>query len=461
MIDLLLLQQNISNNANVEAFGLSQAVESREPSADKNFEEILNQQLTLESIASFAQAAEKIAVMPLPAENIAIELGKEKDISRILETQENDNELFAIMVDGQYIEINLDKKIFLENNEAYHSIASDNENDILHRQTQMLHTFSNEKINTTNTYDSSVVALANTEVTSIHDALSEENNLHIPTIGQITNESQKNSVQSESLPIIKGTLISPEKRERQIVFSNAFLENEQGSIEFNDSNTLFEVSSKINNDFNGEDKLNLLINQTMKEMPQKLDFSLSMNHSKELIKPLNDESTIGVSTILQPSSIGREVTNAGFNLEATKQFYLSQNVHDADWQPALGQKLLMMFEGGIKKAIIDLNPVELGPLNVQLELDNDKAQVVFNSSHPMTKDVLENAVTKLRDMFEAQGLELVQVDVHLASDHQHQDQNSDEMRLNHVQTIYSEANVELIPTSSLNRKIIGLIDFYA
>src|SRR5690606_2295566 len=113
-------------------------------------------------------------------------------------------------------------------------------------------------------------------------------------------------------------------------------------------------------------------------------------HSKELIKPLNDESTIGVSTILQPSSIGREVTNAGFNLEATKQFYLSQNVHDADWQPALGQKLLMMFEGGIKKAIIDLNPVELGPLNVQLELDNDKAQVVFNSSHPMTKDVLEN-----------------------------------------------------------------------
>ncbi len=81
------------------------------------------------------------------------------------------------------------------------------------------------------------------------------------------------------------------------------------------------------------------------------------------------------------------------------------------WSAGLGQRLLMMAESGIEVARLRLNPAHLGPLEIHVNVEDERAQVWFGASHSATRDALEAALPRLREMFAAQGLELTHADV--------------------------------------------------
>lgn len=82
-----------------------------------------------------------------------------------------------------------------------------------------------------------------------------------------------------------------------------------------------------------------------------------------------------------------------------------------EWSQGLGQRLLVMAEQGIEAARLRLNPASLGPLDIQISVDDDRAQVVFGAQHAATRDALEEALPRLRELFAAQGMELIQAEV--------------------------------------------------
>lgn len=102
------------------------------------------------------------------------------------------------------------------------------------------------------------------------------------------------------------------------------------------------------------------------------------------------------------------------------------------WSAGLGQRLLMMAESGVEVARLRLNPAHLGPLEIHVNVEDERAQVWFGASHGATRDALEAALPRLREMFAAQGLELTHADV---NDHGGQregaraDQHTDAPRL--------------------------------
>jgi flagellar hook-length control protein FliK len=70
-----------------------------------------------------------------------------------------------------------------------------------------------------------------------------------------------------------------------------------------------------------------------------------------------------------------------------------------------------MAREGIQEASLKLNPANLGPVEVKLNMHNDQANVLFIAQNAATRDALEQALPRLRESFEENGMQLADADV--------------------------------------------------
>jgi flagellar hook-length control protein FliK len=77
----------------------------------------------------------------------------------------------------------------------------------------------------------------------------------------------------------------------------------------------------------------------------------------------------------------------------------------------LAEQVRWSVEQGLETAEIKLHPPSLGALDVRLVQEGDKTHVQFVSAHPITREVLEAAVPRLRDALAQDGVLLGNVSV--------------------------------------------------
>jgi flagellar hook-length control protein FliK len=65
----------------------------------------------------------------------------------------------------------------------------------------------------------------------------------------------------------------------------------------------------------------------------------------------------------------------------------------------------------LKSAEIQLEPADLGRLEVRVDMTKDQAQVTFASPHAGVRETLEGQMQRLRDLFTEQGMNLADVNV--------------------------------------------------
>jgi flagellar hook-length control protein FliK len=97
---------------------------------------------------------------------------------------------------------------------------------------------------------------------------------------------------------------------------------------------------------------------------------------------------------------------------------LNGQVGSPAWDQQLGQKVIWMAAGGLQSATLTLNPPDLGPLQVVLNVSNDQASVSFTSNQPEVRQALEAAMPKLRDMMGEAGLNLSNTNVSAGNSNQ-------------------------------------------
>jgi flagellar hook-length control protein FliK len=85
---------------------------------------------------------------------------------------------------------------------------------------------------------------------------------------------------------------------------------------------------------------------------------------------------------------------------------LSSRVGTQAWDQQLGQKIVFMAAGGEQSATMELNPPDLGPLQVVLSVNKDQATAAFTSATPEVRQALEAALPKLREMMSDAGIQL-------------------------------------------------------
>ncbi len=90
---------------------------------------------------------------------------------------------------------------------------------------------------------------------------------------------------------------------------------------------------------------------------------------------------------------------------------LSPPMGSPQWQHALGERVTWMVRQDLQQAELRLNPRHLGPVEVRIEVRNEQASVTFSAHHAVTRDVLEAAIPRLREMLGEAGLALANADI--------------------------------------------------
>ncbi|GMA81360.1 flagellar hook-length control protein FliK [Shewanella glacialipiscicola] len=131
------------------------------------------------------------------------------------------------------------------------------------------------------------------------------------------------------------------------------------------------------------------------------------------------------------------------------------------FSPVMRQQLITMVSQGIQHAEIRLDPPELGHMLVKIQVHGDQTQVQFHVTQSQTRDLVEQAMPRLRELLQEQGMQLA--DSHVSQGDQGQRREGgfgDGDGSNHTdvdEISAEELNLVLNQTTSINSGI----DYYA
>ncbi|MEW6119182.1 MAG: flagellar hook-length control protein FliK [Pseudomonadota bacterium] len=103
------------------------------------------------------------------------------------------------------------------------------------------------------------------------------------------------------------------------------------------------------------------------------------------------------------------VATAAAPLQASER--LNPPVGTPAWNQALGDRIVWMAAGNQQAATLTLNPPDLGPLQVVVNVSNEQATASFFAAQPEVRQALEAALPRLRDMMQDAGIQLGQATV--------------------------------------------------
>lgn len=107
--------------------------------------------------------------------------------------------------------------------------------------------------------------------------------------------------------------------------------------------------------------------------------------------------------------------------KSTTAFDRAVNITKPEGQQQLAEKVRWMLAGRLTQAEIRLDPPDLGGMQIKIAMQGEAATVNFVVQSQQARDVLDQAVPRLREMLAEKGIELGQSSVQ--QDHrQHQDQ---------------------------------------
>ncbi len=156
---------------------------------------------------------------------------------------------------------------------------------------------------------------------------------------------------------------------------------------------------------------------TSTQLEEELDLQTALGR-QGLSDTLADEAPqTGFSSTLQQLT---QTAHAGAarNAQALPTHHIPQQVGSSGWDQAIAQRVVWMASGSEQSASLTLNPPELGPVQVVLNISNSQANATFVAAHMEVRQALEAALPKLREMLGDVGIQLDQASVNQGSPEQ-------------------------------------------
>ena len=149
---------------------------------------------------------------------------------------------------------------------------------------------------------------------------------------------------------------------------------------------------------------------------------------------------------------------------ATHKATLPETFGKPEWNQGLAKQMLWMTNQNIRSAELRLNPANLGPIEVRIDMDDDQVSLAFSSRHAGVREAMELAMPRLREMFEQSGLNLADTDIsqqsfaeqrsQQAADHSDHDKSAPG---HHTDTANSVVSLAEEGAQAVN---LGLVDYY-
>ncbi len=130
------------------------------------------------------------------------------------------------------------------------------------------------------------------------------------------------------------------------------------------------------------------------------------------------------------------------------------------WNQAIGQRVMWMVGATQQSATLTLNPPEMGPLQIVINVHNDKADTTFFSDRQEVRQALQDGMDNLREMMKEAGINLGQTNINqrdkTSQEFMHQQQAA-QQNLDSKEQAAQESSVSASPT----RAGLGLVDTFA
>ncbi|SUI75663.1 flagellar hook-length control protein FliK [Shewanella morhuae] len=220
-----------------------------------------------------------------------------------------------------------------------------------------------------------------------------------------------------------------------------------------------ETGSKSSLDADSDAAASLLLKDA------KLTVAMDISRDNNLI---DDDSSF---SDLKPASSTHGLSLSQLNRQETVSVQLSlrQGVEQQNqmqemiqrFSPVMRQQLITMVSQGIQHAEIRLDPPELGHMLVKIQVHGDQTQVQFHVTQSQTRDLVEQAMPRLRELLQDQGMQLADSHVSQGDQGHPRDGNfGDGDGSNHTdmdEIAAEELDLVLNQTTSINSGI----DYYA
>jgi len=170
---------------------------------------------------------------------------------------------------------------------------------------------------------------------------------------------------------------------------------------------------------------------------------------------------LGFSARLNPLSEAIRGGEVAAARAESMSFGVRVPVGSPDWGQVVAQRIAWLASNGIHAAELQLNPQELGPVEVRISVNNDQANIHFTSHHPAARDSLEASLQRLREMLENNGLTLVDVDISDRSTEEREQASSESREQGGVGTdeVSAEQEAQAALVTAVQKR--SLVDYYA
>jgi flagellar hook-length control protein FliK len=139
---------------------------------------------------------------------------------------------------------------------------------------------------------------------------------------------------------------------------------------------------------------------------------------------------------------------------------VAAGVETPEFGHGLADRVSWMVDNNLNGAKLQVNPPQLGPIEVRIAVQGSHAQVWLASHSAVTRDALESSSSKLREMLGAQGFGQVSVDI---SQRSYQDRSAHSQPYESMPSARRSPSTAAVQstTSSLARISSGAVDAYA
>ncbi|MGQ8366398.1 flagellar hook-length control protein FliK [Glaciecola sp. 1036] len=208
------------------------------------------------------------------------------------------------------------------------------------------------------------------------------------------------------------------------------------------------------------------LDQSISQFSATLNLASSVQQNPQLhaSQLFTQAETVAMEKIAQTSLEGTKLAQASSSATSIDK---AVNIFKPEGQQQLVEKVRWMINGRNTAAEIRMDPPELGAMQIRINMNGDAATVNFAVQSIQAKESLEQAVPRLREMLQEQGIQLGQSSVQQDSKGSGQDQQgfADNQGMGQVSDTGFSDQHEEFHGSVIEQRIsggsLGGIDYYA
>lgn len=177
-----------------------------------------------------------------------------------------------------------------------------------------------------------------------------------------------------------------------------------------------------------------LVDQSMAPESGKTLLMPATNKGEDISEEFLQQLQLSANKVMQASSsVSQSVTQLGAVQPNNPQPLLANQLTPVPvaqtlqtppgqpgWDVEVGQRLIWMVGNEVKSAEIKLNPAELGPMEVKVRTEGEKVQISIQVQNAPVREAIEQSLSRLREAFSGQGMDLLNVNVSQQGFSQHE-----------------------------------------